>query len=268
MNQTDATVLTGLLGLIGSVIAAVISSQKRKKRLKKALNQTKFHQEREKNTTLLVGMGRTGKTQFVSYFTKSEPKPEQVTNDFSVFRCLRKYEDKTITYYINDYRGQNFGQLINSFIREQFKPHTVIRYGDINSLVLVVDLFPFEIYENDPTKQFPQIDKIRIQEHIQAWNPFALDAVFALLEKNSLEYVCLFINKIDKLKGGLNKTREGEIKKLYKPLIDTLNNRASRSTADFDVIIGSAFNGMNMSGVDGLESKLNKYSVPRPKKLT
>lgn len=267
-------IITATIGGIVSIVGAILTYQATKEKNKIELRkldrswQNKFKpikvpKGERKNTILLIGKGRTGKTQLVSYFTDSQPSTKDVTNNFYVRTCTKKYKEKTITYYLSDYRGQNFGQLINNFIIEQLTPGTIMRYGDINTLLLMVDIVPSEGANSDPHKKYNNLSIRRIKSHTDDWNIFALDAVFALLEKESLQYICLLINKIDKLKNGLDSETKSRVLEKFTPLIESLKKRAEGSTAEFDIIFCSAYNGTNIGGVDGLESKLNEYSTPR-----
>ena len=208
-------------------------------------------------------MGRVGKTQLISCLMQHSPKEFEVTEDFRIYkRTVRYDDDQDIIYYINDYRGQNFGHLISSFIREQFKPHTILRYGDINSLILIVDILP-ELSQENQNVSFASVDHTRIKDQIELWNVFVLDAIFALFTKDTLKYVCLFINKIDKLEV----VKEEDIKNLFTPLSTELEKRTKKSGAAFEVITGSAYKGTNITGIDSLSSHLNKHSVTRKKDL-
>ena len=277
-------VVIAIIGLIGTVAAAVITrkaddernrierekltqhlKQKFERKMKDQFKPIKVPNGQRKNTILLIGKGRVGKTQLVSYFASSNPQPQKVTHKFSISKAQRTYKDKIVTYYISDYRGQNFTDLIRNFIKIQFVPHTVMRHGDINTLILLVDTVPSEGAKIQPEKTYKRISKSRIRSHVKDWNTFALDAVFALLDNENLNLVCLLINKIDKLKEGINKETEDIILQEFRPLIDSLETRAKGSNASFEVLFCSAYKGTNLGGVNSLESMLNEYSVPREK---
>lgn len=251
-----------ITSLLLPIVSGVIVYGINQKKWFNAYMPRKIRKGKKKNTVLLIGIGRVGKTQLVKYFTESIPTPPKITNEFSINTAQRVYNEGITTMHFNDYRGQNFGQLVNSFIKEQLVPNTILRYGDINTLILIVDLFPYEDDDNLIEKQYKEIDFDRLEEHINAWNQYALDAVFALLEKDSVQYVCLFINKFDKLN---HKEGKGEARKLIlkslTPLIETLKTRSKGSTAEFEVLFGSAYSGEGVGGVGGLESRLHHYSV-------
>lgn len=255
-----------LSSLVLPVIVGIVVHGINEKKWLKAYMPRKIKSGKRKNTVLLIGIGRVGKTQLVSYFTESNPLPQKITNEFSIHTTEKMYKkekiQENIIIYFNDYRGQNFGQLVNSFIKEQLTPNTILRYGDINTLVLIVDIFPAEEDDLNIKMQYNEHSNDRIKEHLEAWNMYALDAVFALLERESLQFVCLFINKFDKLSylKGKEEARKIILKE-FDPLIDTLKSRAKGSTAEFQVIFGSAYSGEGIGGVGGLESRINHYSI-------
>lgn len=257
----DWIIYYGLLPILTGSISVYFGKVLTDRNWRKAYRPRKAPKGKKKNTILLIGIGRVGKTQLVSYYRDSNPKPPNITNEFSLEKIEREYQDSVIILHFNDYRGQNFGQLVNSFIREQLNRNTYLRYGDINTLILMVDLFPFEENKTNIEKRYENFDIERVQEHIDSWNTYALDAVFALLEDESLRYVCLFVNKLDKLIIKNKAASQKEIIKAFDPLVKTLKKRAKGSKAQFDIKFGAAYNGEGLSGVKGLESELNKYGV-------
>ena len=233
----------------------------------------KLKQGERKNTIILIGLGRTGKTELVRDLSEpsSNNRNSEITNNFSIYSFSR-INDSKIKYHfdITDYRGQNFSQLISSFINEQLKRKTKLRYDDINSLILIVDLFR---YEENWEFEHPNLDKDRIKENKIQWNLTSLDGVFGLLTEDKLKYVCLFINKVDKWQTSLTEQeKENRIKEHYKELIDNLEERSilknesgefQRKLFKFQVIIGSVMKG---TGVNTLTQDLTTYSVPLEKK--
>ncbi len=209
-----------------------------------------------------MGWGRSGKSSLIESLTKSlAPKDPELTNQFEIKSCKKEEEGQLPVYFhFTDYRGQNFTQLVSHFIREQLAPNSLLRYGDINSLIVVVDLFSANDEEDSAGQRFEALDEERIKVHLQEWNTTALDAVFGLLTRDSLNYVCLFINKIDKWAGPIN--AEAIAKTHYSRLIKDLRDRA-RGIAQFDVVVGSALRGLGIVGTNGsLTNRLFRYSVP------
>ena len=162
---------------------------------------------------------------------------------------------------MSDYRGQDFGTQVAAFIQQQLKNRTPMRYGDIDSLILVVDLLP------PYSKPKGSIDEDRVGEHITQWNRTALDAVFGMLEKSSLSLVCLFVNKYNQItKKDAN--LEKAIVKLYSPLINDLKRRCEYLDSDtkkmipyarFKLIIGATIDG---TGLPELRQNLMELSKP------
>ena len=147
-------------------------------------------------------------------------------------------------------------------IQEQLKPHTSLRYGSINTLIVVVDIFAEEHNRELRSTQYDDFQLERIKENIEYWHEFALDVVFGFLTKGALSHVCLFINKSDKLNKSLNPELENNIKDQYSVLISELSRRAELSKSAFSVIVGSALKGTNISGKSSLTKLLAKYSQP------
>ena len=223
-----------------------------------------------KNTVLVVGLGRSGKSCLIEVMTdKLGKKKPKLTNKFSIHSCSWVDENKRPAYFhFTDYRGQDFSQFISNFVKQQFEPKTLLRYGDINSLVIVVDVFDYNENVGDRVMQ-EQVDYPRIQMHLGQWNSTALDAIFGLLTEPQLNYVCLFINKIDKLRGGDDLVVRQRVKNYFAPLIEDLGKRV-RNGIQLDILIGSALGGDGVLGKNGslldtegtLMHQLYRHGVP------
>lgn len=266
MQEGTIKLLIALIGAFVSIITAIISTKRAEKKKdrewKKSYQPEPPKQGVVKNTTLMVGLGRVGKTQLLKTIVgDSDSRTQHILNISDDFRIVKHIvnNSKKIIHYFTDYRGQNFSQLIAAFIQEQLKPNTPLRYGDINTLLLIVDLFPQEEGGRDElNRQYSEINLERITEHIDTWNSIALDAVFGLLTRQKLKSVFIFVNKIDKYRTSVSKREvESEIRTLFKPLIDNLEIRAENSGADFEFIIGSAVGGENITGPKSLTAFLN-----------
>lgn len=263
---------SAILGGAAGAFFGKISTKKVFKRL--YLLPRRIPKGTRRNTVLMIGLGRVGKTQLISTLIKEfSEKGKPVTKNFEIHSCIRNYEGKDVHYYFTDYRGQNFAQLIAHFIQENLKPYTLLRYGDINSLVLVVDLYRYG-GDDEVDTRYDELDEERIKEHLTEWNRIALDAVFGLLTKESLSYVCLFINKVDKWTKSNQKDSESIILEKYSELVDALKKRttiefkeATGETgidyyADFQAIIGSALQGTGVVGNKSLLSGLTESALP------
>lgn len=268
MDENIAKIIIAVIGMFGTLLSALISARivarKKKKEMKEAYRPNKTKEGFVKNTTLIVGLGRVGKTQLIKTITENNidgQKIYDITNNFRITEHVKHNNGKDkIVHFYTDYRGQNFSQLISSFIEEQLKPNTPLRYGDINTLLLITDLFPQEEGGREElNKKYPTYNKERVEAHINTWNSVALDAVFGLLTRQSLKSVFLFVNKVDKLESYTDEI-EKEITKHFKPLIDDLEIRAENSNATFEFIIGSAVSGMKIIGPKSLTAHLD-YSA-------
>jgi len=128
----------------------------------------------------------------------------------------------------------------------------------------MVDLFNYDESEDQRAKK-SELDTQRIKEHLVTWNHTAIDAVFGLLTRDSLNYVCLFINKVDKLEDGNSRRAHNLIIRRFKGLIQELEVRCG-NYANFEARIGFALQGTNVVGNSGLLEKLAKFSAPMEKK--
>ena len=255
-----------LIATFASVVGAISGVFVTERNIMSDFNPRKLKDGERKNTILLIGLGRTGKTQLIKRLAQpSYEERVEITNDFEIYSCSTIDHDKTkFTYDITDYRGQDFSQLISNFIKEQRRRKTKLRYGDINTLIFMVDLFSYKENE-DLCKPYNEIDNDRIRDNITQWNRTAIDAIFGLLTQESLNYVCLFINKVDKLKADLSRQQKAELAKdAYKPLIKDLRQRTSQleKLKKFQIIVGSVFTGEGVTGDNSIYSDIAIYSVP------
>jgi len=147
-------------------------------------------------------------------------------------------------FYIADYKGQNIGQLVRSFIIQQKKPFSPLAYGDITSLILMVDLVtPKEEahYEDIPKQE--KYNQERVNKHVTEWNDTALDAIFGLLT-SELRYVCIFINKVDLMNDRSYEAEERYIK-IFQPMQEKIKKRVGRATVK--TYLGSARDGTSLN---------------------
>ena len=81
------------------------------------------------------------------------------------------------------------------------------------------------------------------EQHLEEWNEQALDAVFGLLTKSSLTFVCLFVNKADLIDGN-TEVLERQCIELFQPLIQRLEKRGRGRLVK--IIVGSAATGQGL----------------------
>ena len=155
-----------------------------------------------RNSIMLLGLGGVGKTTFIrGVFGNPNANPAISTEHYELYQTTisiagQKDEKETRHYslFVGDYRGQNLGQLVREFITQQKRAFEPMAYGYINSLILVVDLVPPPERSDDPPLQPRKaLDAARAELHTEQWNETALDAVFGMLTRGSLRFVCLLV---------------------------------------------------------------------------
>lgn len=252
---------------ITAVITKMVDKAAERDRLKEIersyIEPVRIPLEDKRNSILLVGLGGTGKTAFIrGLLQNKDANPDEKTESFDIYHGSRKTkkdgDDGPVQnnwFYIADYKGQNIGQLVRSFIVQQKTKYSPFAYGHINSLVLMVDLWPPNENNEDPDpmpQQSLDMDRVNLQN--AEWNNTALDAIFGLLT-NEITYVALFINKVD-----LMADRSADADKSYVAVYSDLCKRIKLrcGKAQFQVYLGSAKKGTNMNNI---EERLMHYSV-------
>lgn len=263
---------TAVLGLVSLIVRTIV---KHRLELRHAQEMRKALEDKEKdweegmvkpvrlpatsmrNSAVLIGLGGTGKTTLIrALLHNPKADPEKKTEEYALYHGERQNDGDPTRFhlYISDYKGQNLGTLIRAFIKQQKIKYSPMAYGFINSLILVVDLFPPKPSESSPEPTIrPSPNRARVTEHLNQWTATALDAIFGLLTSDSLRYVCLFINKADLI---TSRSEEAEIMERFKPLETLLKER--RSGAMFRVYVGSAKGG---DKVTHLEEDLRQTAV-------
>ena len=123
-----------------------------------------------RNSVLLVGLGGVGKTSFINKLLDSDAaRPEIATDSFDIYRYGVVLPDNekpsTCWIYMSDYAGQDLGSLVRAFVEQQRLSYSPMRYGHINSLILLVDLMPAPATgaAKHETAEEPNSD--RVQQH-------------------------------------------------------------------------------------------------------
>lgn len=99
--------------------------------------------------SLVVGLGRVGKTSLI-YDLVSEPETDpRVTLEFEIYSgtsrsTVGENDSDQSRLILTDYRGQDTSQLVASFVLAQLDADTPIRYGNVDSLILVVSARRFK----------------------------------------------------------------------------------------------------------------------------
>lgn len=228
-----------------------------------------------KNSIMIIGEGNAGKTtliQSLCYPNRFGHIDE--TTEHAVHSAESKIDGTNYRYFVSDYRGQDLGTLVNSFIAKQLEPRTPMRFGYLNSLIIVIDCIGIENtpkvkhpdeLRGDNIKRFNAFEKDRVDHQIQLWNRNALDAVFGMHNYQSLRLVCVFVNKVNLLN---NENAKNELRDYLKPFVEDVEKRCSYYDeeigklipyARFKFIMGSTMTG---DGIVELNEALTKASVP------
>jgi GTPase SAR1 family protein len=180
-----------------------------------------------RNSILFVGIGGLGKTSLIKALTHDSAAEPDTIGPFKIYKYAQELENepsgiKRTNLYFADYRWQNLTYLIGGFLLEQKQPYCPLRYGFLNSLIMVVDV-------TDPTKHpdenFPKAQNFsqkRVEDNLNEWNSQSIQAILGLFTRPQLKYICLFINKIDLL-FGYDEAMENDIKEAYLPLLRQLH---------------------------------------------
>ena len=204
-----------------------------------------------RNSVILLGLGGVGKTTFINTLLhSSSARPDIATDSFKIYRyAVQSQNDSsrsTCSIYISDYMGQDLGSLVRAFVEQQGLPFSPMRYGHINTLILIVDLIPPPATGADDHKMSDQPDLERVQEHLNEWSDQTLDAVFGLLTRRSLTFICLFVNKADLVSNNNAKLRQS-CSALFKPLVQRLEARGRGRLVK--TIVGSVETGEGLPAV-------------------
>lgn len=207
-----------------------------------------------RNAVMIVGLGGVGKTALIrTLLDRQDADPTRSTDRYMEYRRDFRFQSQgersqRCCMFVGDYRGQNVGQLVARFISQQKAPFQALSHGFVNSLILIVDIFepPKDPNRQKKTRKTPDLGRIR--KNVNEWNCTALDAIFGLLQKETLSYVCLFVNKLDRLQADESKIRD-QVEKLRL----RLEKRADASDAHFEMILGSAITG---AGVEAVKDSL------------
>ena len=138
------------------------------------------------NSVMVLGLGGSGKTSLCKAITDDiTADPSIKTGHFKIYNVAKDLPgdnpETRCKFYLADYPGQSFlEELVAGFIEEQSRPYSPMRYGYINSLILVVDLFAPPDLPGEPIPKDSSFNKKRIRENLQQWNEQALSAVFGM----------------------------------------------------------------------------------------
>lgn len=275
-------VIVAIVGALAAVVVAVIQNRRlehERQHAAEQLKQAKDELIREKiaaigevrssfieppplakgekrNSIILLGLGNSGKTQFISNLLDAEDaNPMVKTPDYSIyhkriepaskiFGKTTGVQERTVTnLYVSDYLGQNIGNLVRSFLLQQKLEHSPMTFGYVNSLIVVVDGVSVPTVEDRHQRISPE----RIKENLAQWNQSAIDAIKGFYTKERFSYVCLFVNKMDAVRNSGEKTAERDFAEKFEPIAAILKKDLA-SSVRFEMVVGSALTG------DGLQT--------------
>ena len=221
------------------------------------------------NNVIVLGIGGVGKTSVIRQLTGNrKANPDIKTNEFeiytsSIIEATTGQSGRIRTLRLADYKGQNLGTLISGFCRMQLRPYSPLRWGHVNSLVIVVDLFKFQDTSKITALRREQPDRVRIDENIRNWvsptegGTSVFDAVFGLVT-DDIRLVCLFINKTDLLVQDDDEAMRRSLEDFYKPIQDEIRRRPLK--CKIVVKTGSAERGTGIVGNDSLRDLLDEHA--------
>lgn len=230
-----------------------------------------------RNSVMVIGLGGVGKTTLIKKLTLNPAiDPTRRTEKYDLYTfnmavmngamlpskeaaspAISTTPDSETTHvFITDYKGQDIGQLVRSFVEQQKALFSPMAYGHVTTLLLVVDVVgPKKGEDDEDPEPRREPDKERIRDQVRLWSELMLDAVFGFLTRESLQYVCLFINKVDLID---NVKGRQELLSHFQPVVELLRQRTEPSGVKVKTIIGSAQDG---TGIDELRSGIMENAV-------
>jgi hypothetical protein len=197
--------------------------------------------------SLIIGLGGSGKTTLIRTLTNlPDARPEVRTSRFQVHRAELWREEAGVfgprkkdrcVIHIADYNGQRLDLFFGSIMELQAAKGSPVRYGSINALIFLCDLYPPPLVPGDP----PRTDQAAVNDQLARtlgfWSTSMIDALFGLTT-TSLKYLCFFVNKTDLLGAPLTSELHQEILLKYASVRSHLNKYSEG--IHFRSIVGSA----------------------------
>jgi GTPase SAR1 family protein len=233
-----------LTSVASSMTAAVLfsMSQRLKGRLKALHLPPPVRVDETRNSILLVGIGGVGKTSLIKALTHDLAAEPDTIGPFKFYKHVEELGNepsgiKRTNLYFADYPWQNLTDLIGRFLLEQKQPYCPLRYGFLNSLIMVVDVTESPKYPGEIFPKAQNFSQKRVEDNLKEWNSQSIQAILGLFTRPQLKYICLFINKVDLLVG-YDEAMENEIKEAHLPLMREL--KEASDGVRFECLLGSA----------------------------
>lgn len=265
----NALIIAILTSVVGPLVVYYFTDKRRLseiRNLRRGITQPQPAADDGRRSSIMVfGIGGAGKTSFIeNMFARGATTTEKTEHVwFYEYRDEvkaprtdgnRTKAAESFTHYVSDYKGQNLGTIVQSFILQQKKLFSPMAYGYITAAVFVVDIFetdrdglPVAGFNGQvplPLADRSQPHHARVEANRRAWNDQSLDAVFGLITSDNLRCVVLFINKMNGLSPRTDKSTNAA-RSAYAWLEDGIRRRAPGR--DVIVVAGSA----GQSATDG-----------------
>lgn len=210
-----------------------------------------FRAQELQNIVVPIGESGVGKTTLARYLTDDPNANNELSTGeykvygkaYSVERRNPKKGTQVHSLFMGycDYRGQNLGTLVSGL-----SSGNDINASDVNSVVLIVDLFPpprnmSGAFQED-TERRPMPDEERIAQNLAKWNEEILQVLLSPLNRNALKCVVLFINKVDLISSEEGRERAVDA---YQPLVERLEMFTVGLNLKVHVMLGSIRTGEN-----------------------
>jgi GTPase SAR1 family protein len=163
-----------LTSVAASMTAAVFiaMSQRLKTRLKALQLPPRVRVDETRNSVLLVGIGGVGKTSLIKALTHDPAAEPDTTGPFKIYKHVEEIGKnplgiKRIHLYFADYRGQDLAHLIRGFLDQQKRPYCPLRYGFLNSLVMVVDVTDSPKYPGEIVPKAQTFSQKRVEDNLK-----------------------------------------------------------------------------------------------------
>jgi GTPase SAR1 family protein len=139
-----------------------------------------------RNSILLVGIDGVGKTSLIKALTHDSAAELDSTGPFKIYRHVEELGNepsgiKRTNLYFADYRGQNLTNLIGGLLDQQKQLYCPLRYGFLNSLIMVVDVTGTPNYPGEIVPKAEKFSLKRVEDNLVEWNSQSIQAILVCL---------------------------------------------------------------------------------------